>query len=139
MKQSAQPYLHFEGLCRQAMVFYQELFGGDLEIMIISESPVKDQFPAELQDQVLHASLTNEAFRLRAADMCGAGELIQGNSFEILLDCTSEDELRMVYNKLSIGGTISLEPGHQFWGSLFGMVIDKFGVRWMLSYEEKNQ
>jgi PhnB protein len=135
MKNPAKPYLHFQDNCKEAMSFYQELFGGELEIMPISESPAKDQFPENLHDQILHATLTHGNFNLMASDMCGQGELNQGNSVELSLDCSSKKEIEHLYHKLSEGGQViqKLEP--QFWGGLFAMVMDKFGVRWMLSLQ----
>lgn len=135
MKHSAQPYLHFMDNCREAMEFYQKLFGGELEMMKISESPAKDQFPAEVQDHILHSSLKNGDFSLMASDMCGMGELKHGNAVELNLNCTSEEEISHLYNELSKGGKILDELKEQFWGALFAMVIDRFGVRWMLSLE----
>lgn len=135
MKNPAQPYLHFQDNCKEAMQFYQELFGGELEIMPIGASPAKEHFPENLHNQILHASLSNGDFKFMASDMCGQGDLVQGNSVQLSLDCDSKEEIDHLYEKLSEGGTVvqKLEP--QFWGALFAMVIDKFGVRWMLSLE----
>jgi PhnB protein len=137
MKQAAQPYLHFDENCREAMAFYHGLFGGDLEIMTIGESPAKDQFPESLYNQIMHSSLRNGDFTLMASDMCGMGEVQRGNSVELSLNCTSEDEINHLYKQLSEGGKIDQELSDQFWGALFAMVTDRFGVRWMLSLERK--
>ena len=138
MKRPLQPYLHFDENCKEAMQFSQCLLGGTLELMPISESPAKDQFPEELHHQVLHSSLKNGDFNLLASDMCGQGVLNQGNTVQLSLTCTSEDEINNLYQELSEGGKVMEELKEPFWGSLFAMVIDKFGVRWMLSYD-KNQ
>lgn len=136
MKQPIQPYLHFDNNCKEAMQFYQTVFGGDLEIMPINESPAKEDFPEEIRDQILHASLKNGEFAIMASDMCGQGELSQGNSVQLSLNCSSEKEIQTLYQKLSESGTLVQELGEVFWGGLFAMVIDKFGVRWMLSWGE---
>lgn len=135
MKQAAQPYLHFKDNCREAMQFYQELFGGELEMMKISESPASDQFSKEVQNQVIHSNLKNGDFVLMASDMCGMGKLKQGNSVELNLNCSSEKEINHLYNELSKDGQIIDELKEQFWGALFAMVVDRFGVRWMLSLD----
>jgi PhnB protein len=137
MKQAAHPYFHFDGNCREAMNFYAELFGGKPEIMTIGESPAKEQFPKELYDQVLHSHLQNGDFMLMASDMCGMGELNQGNSVDISLTCSSEEEINRLYKQLSKGGKILQELQEQFWGELFAMVTDRFGVRWMLSFRKE--
>jgi PhnB protein len=136
MKKPAQPYLHFQDNCNEAMQFYRELFGGELDIMRIGESPAKEHFPEELYDQILHATLNNGAFNIMASDMCGQGDLMQGNSVELSLDCDSKEEIEHLYQKLSEGGQVVQQLAPQFWGSLFAMVIDRYGVRWMLSLEK---
>ncbi|MBK6265154.1 VOC family protein [Marivirga sp. S37H4] len=136
MKNPTQPYFHFDGTCREAMTFYQQLFGGDLQLMAINESPMKDQFPKDIQEQILHGSLENGDFRIMASDMCGMGELKQGNSVQINLNCSSEEEINELYKKLPEGGKVVDELNEQFWGALFAMVIDRFGVRWMLSLDK---
>ncbi|NHE56278.1 VOC family protein [Cyclobacterium plantarum] len=137
MKNSIQPYLHFGDNCKDAMQYYQGIFGGELEIMPIGESPSKEHFPAEIHQQILHSSLNNGDFHLMASDMCGQGELNQGNAVQLSLDCASEEEINKLYNALSAGGKILQKLEKQFWGDLFAMVIDKFGVRWMLTLAEK--
>jgi PhnB protein len=137
MNQATQPYLHFDGKCREAMEFYKQLFGGELDMMIVKESPMKDHFPKEVQDEVLHSSLRNGDFSIMASDMCGMGELKQGNNVEISLNCTSEEEINHLYKELPEGGKILDELKEQFWGALFAMVQDRFGVRWMLSLEKR--
>lgn len=137
MKQATQPYLHFNTNCDEAMQFYQELFGGELEVMKISASPAKDQFPENLQNQVLHACLTNGDFMLMASDMCGMGDVKQGNSVDLNLNCTSEEEINHLYKALSVEGQVIEALKEQFWGALFAMVVDRFGTRWMLSFDLK--
>lgn len=62
MKNAVKPYLHFEDNCMEVMQYYQKVFGGDLEIRKVSESPVASQFPEEIQNQVMHACLKTDAF-----------------------------------------------------------------------------
>jgi PhnB protein len=137
VKQSLQPYLHFQDNCRDAMQFYKTIFGGKLEVMIIGESPAREHFPKELYNQVPHASLINGDFYLMASDMCGQGELKQGNSVQLNINCTSKEHIEALYQKLSEGGEIIQKLEKQFWGSLFAIVIDQYGVRWMLSFDEE--
>src|SRR5690606_38543169 len=101
MKQAAQPYFHFNGNCREAMGFYKELFGGELELMPVGESPMKEQFPEEVRTQIMHATLRNGDFTIMASDMCGMGEVKHGNSVNTSLNCTSGEEIRHLYAQLS--------------------------------------
>lgn len=135
MKKAIEPYLHFNNNCRQAMEFYQNLFGGELFIMTIGESPQKDNFSPELHDQVMHAHLRHGELHLMASDACGTGEITYGNGIDLNLNCTSIEEIQRLYTVISLEGTVIQELKQQFWGALFAMVIDPFGVRWMLSLE----
>lgn len=137
IKTAIQPYLHFQDNCKEAMQFYHKLFGGNLEIMTIGDSPEKDQFPEDLYTQVMHACLVNGELIIMASDMCGQGEINQGNSVQLNINCNSKEEIQTLYEKLSEKGNIIQKLEKQFWGSLFAMVIDRFGVRWMLSFDEK--
>jgi PhnB protein len=69
--------------------------------------------------------------------MCGQGPVLQGNSVKLSLNCSSEEEINQLYQKLSEQDQIISELKAEFWGDLFAMVIDKFGVRWMLSLKKK--
>lgn len=137
MKKATQPYLHFEDNCLEALTFYKNVFGGELHLMPINESPMKDQFPEAIQKQILHGRLENGAFIIMASDMCGMGALKHGNAIQINLNCSSQEEIRDLYKRLPEGGgTIVDELKEQFWGALFAMVTDRFGIRWMLSLDK---
>lgn len=137
MKQAIRPYLHFDENCKEAMQFYRSIFGGQLDMMQIKDAPDREQFPKDIDHQIMHASLRNDDFVLMASDMCGQGSLNQGNSMQLSLNCSDEKEINQLYQKLSEGGKITQELNEVFWGGLFAMVTDKFGVRWMLSFENK--
>lgn len=137
MKQPIRPYLHFDENCKGAMEFYQSIFGGQLDMMQIKDAPDREQFPKGIDHQIMHASLRNDDFLLMASDMCGQGSPEQGNTMQLSLNCSDEKEIKQLYQKLSEGGKITQELNEVFWGGLFAMVTDKFGVRWMLSLENK--
>lgn len=127
-------YLFFETECREAMTFYHQCLGGELSLMPIGESAVADQLPPEKKDLIMHASLTNGGVVLLAADNCMGGPLVKGKTMALTLNCSSDEELHDLYNKLSAEGTATHTPRVEFWGDTFGMLTDKFGVDWMLSY-----
>ncbi|MCC5916404.1 MAG: VOC family protein [Cryomorphaceae bacterium] len=136
MNQAIQPYLHFNDNCKEVMQFYQSIFGGELEIMTVSDSPAKEHFPEEVHHHTLHASLSNGDFGIMASYMCGQGEVVAGNNVQLSLNCKTEEEINTLFRQLSQGGKIMSELKEEFWGGLFGMVVDKYGTRWMLSYEK---
>jgi PhnB protein len=129
-------YLTFNGNCREAMTFYKDCLGGELSLQTIGASPLADKLPAKMKDCILHSSLTNGALVILASDMVGNKGLIKGTSVSLMLDCSSEEEARDFYKRLSAGG----EPTHplevSFWGALFGDLTDKFGNQWLLHFDK---
>ncbi|GAA5521344.1 VOC family protein [Aliifodinibius salicampi] len=133
----ANPYLTFDGNCREAMTFYRDCFGGELTLQTIAETPIADQCPAGMQDQIMHSSLVNGDFLLMATDMTQADEFITGNDMAISLNFDHEEEIDRCFSTLSREGNIIDPLGEKSWGALFGVVQDKFGKVWMLNFDKK--
>ena len=93
--------------------------------------------PAAMKDQILHSTLINQGIFLMGSDMQGAVQFVPGNNIAISINCNSEEETRTFFIKLSTGGNIIDDLKKQFWGGLFGVLTDKFGICWMFNYEEK--
>jgi len=129
-------YLTFSGNCRQAMEFYKECLGGELTFQTIGESPMADKMPAKMKDCILHSRLQKGALIIMATDCVPEPGLIKGNSVSLELECSSEDEIRKCYAKLSSGGKTTHPLENTFWGALFGGLIDKFGIHWLLNYDK---
>ena len=130
------PYINFKGNCREAMVFYQHCLGGQLNMQTVAGSDIEDQCPASMQDQIIHATLLNGAIFIMASDMCGPGGYEEGNAIAISVNCVSETEINTCYSRFAEGGKILDPLKTQFWGGMFGVVLDKFGVRWMFNYNK---
>jgi PhnB protein len=128
-------YLNFNGNCREAMSFYQECIGGNLELQIIKDSPIAGQCPAAIQNQVMHSTLQKENIILMGSDMIGPEGLNSGNNVGLMLNCSSDEEINNFFEKLSAGGNIIDPVSVKFWGAKFGALVDKFGIRWMLHYD----
>jgi PhnB protein len=128
------PYLNFNGQCRDALTFYQECLEADLELQKIAESPMAAKMPSEKGPLILHGALSkNGATLLMGSDMIG-NALHPGNAMYLCLSCTSDQEINTLFNRLSTGGHV-ITPLHQsFWGSTFGELRDKFGMTWMLNH-----
>jgi PhnB protein len=131
-------YINFDGNCREAMKFYKDCLGGELALQTVEGSPIEAQCPAEIKHQILHASLMKDGLVLMGSDMQGPEGFIKGNSIALSLSCSSEEEIKTFFTNLSKGGVISHELMQSFWGATFGVLTDKFGIRWMLNYD-KNQ
>lgn len=134
------PYLGFNGKCREAMNFYQQCLGGELTLMKVSETPAASQCPESIQEHIMHSSLVKDgAVLVMATDMVEPnGNYQQGNSIALSMLCNSEEEINTMFSNLSEGGKVIDPLKEQFWGGIFGVVSDKYGVRWMFNYE-KNQ
>jgi len=129
------PYLTFNGNCRQAMTFYHECLGGELKMMTMKETPMAAQIPPEAQNNIMHANLQNGAIVLLASDGMGT-PLVSGNTNTISISCDTEEEINRFFNNLSSGGQVTMPLAKQFWGGIFGMFTDKFGMNWMLNCEQ---
>ncbi len=132
------PYLNFQGNCREVMTFYKECLGGELAMQTVEGSPIELECPSSMKDQILHASLMNDSIMIMGSDMIGPDGYIFGNNMALSLSCCTEEEINTFFAKLSVGGKIIHPLRVEFWGAVFGVFTDKFGIRWMLNYD-KNQ
>lgn len=128
------PYLSFNGNCREAMTFYKKVLGGELVLQTIGDSPMCEQMPDVMKENVLHSSLTSGNVVIMGSDMVAENGLSRGNGVSLMLNCSSEDEIRKLYSNLAEGGTASYPVQDTFWGALFGDLTDKFGIHWLLNY-----
>lgn len=128
-------YLTFSGNCREAMIFYKECLGGELTLQTIGDSPMASQMPADMKDCILHSALTKGDLILMASDMVPESGLVKGNAVSLCIQCSSEEEIRSYYQKLSSEGTADHPLENTFWGALFGDLTDKYGNHWLLNYE----
>ena len=127
------PYLTFNGKCREAMMFYQQCLGGELVMQKISESPMAAQMPSEAGANILHSSLTSGAIVLMGSDMM-CGDKTRGNDFSLCLNFTNDEEINECFKKLSEGGKVKMDLHQTFWGATYGELTDKFGFNWSLNY-----
>ncbi len=124
------PYIGFAGQAREAMQFYQNVFGGNLTISTFGEFGAPD--PA-VADQVMHAMLQTEAgYTLMASDIPPGMPHTPGDSVVISLSGDDGDLLKGYWEKLSDGGSVTIPFEKQPWGDEFGQCTDKFGTAWMV-------
>lgn len=136
------PYLHFDNKkCREAMNFYKEVLGGEVEFMTLGESPMADMPdmpPGTDMDKIMHSTLTRDDWVLMASDMFDPSSFKKGDDVNICLVCESKEEIEDLYKKLSAGGDVfmKLEESPIGW---FAQFTDKYGTEWMLQYSEENK
>lgn len=125
------PYISFPGTARDAMTFYQGIFGGDLAINTFGEYGEQD---AAVADKIMHAMLeTPSGFTLMAADTPPGMDYSPGNAITVSLSGEDGDALHRYWDGLADGGQVTMPLEKQMWGDEFGMVIDKFGTPWMVN------
>ena len=127
-------YLTFGGNCREAMTFYKECIGGDLSFQTIGESPMSGKMPPQMKENILHSTLINGDVVIMATDCVRDEGLIKGNTISLCLNCSSEEEIKTFYKKLSTDGKSNHPLAATFWGAVFGDLTDKFGNNWLLNY-----
>ena len=125
------PYISFDGNARQAMEFYERVFGGTLALNTFGELGMPDG-PAA--DKIMHGMLeTPNGLTLMGADMPPGMEHQPGTNMAVSLSGEDADELRGYWAKLSDGGTVTVPMDVQMWGDEFGMCVDRFGIPWMVN------
>jgi PhnB protein len=128
------PYISFNGDARQALEFYEGVFGGSLALNTFGESGAPDPSVA---DKIMHGQLeTDNGFTLMGADTPPGMEYNPGNNMAVSLSGDDGDQLRGYWEKLSDGGTVSVPLEKQMWGDEFGMCSDRFGVPWMVNISQ---
>jgi PhnB protein len=127
-------YFTFNGNCREAMNFYQQCIGGDLQLQTIGASPMANKMPPHMREYILHATLTGEDFVLMGSDMVPQQGLVKGNGVSLVIGCSSEAALRSTYQSLCAGGEATHPVESSFWGALFGGLTDRYQNNWLLHF-----
>lgn len=128
------PYLSFRDTARDAMEFYQSIFGGELKISTFGDFGDPDAAEANL---VMHASLsTPSGYTIFASDSPPGMELSPGSQITVSISGDDADELRGYWERLAEDGTVTMPLERQMWGDEFGMVTDRFGIPWMVDIYE---
>lgn len=126
------PYLSFRDNAREAMDFYQAVFGGEVTRSTFGEFQVSED-PAEV-DKIMHSQLESPSgLVLMASDTPNRMDLVAGSNFTVSLSGDDEAELRGYWDKLAEGGTISMPLEKAPWGDSFGQLVDRFGIGWLVN------
>jgi len=134
------PYLNFPGNTEEAFNFYKSIFGGDFAmIQRFGDTPEAGNVAEEDKNKIMHIALPVGNNVLMATDAVGdmCATLKPGNNISLSVHADSKDEADQIFKGLSAGGTVKMPMEDTFWGSYFGMVDDKFGVQWMVSFDKK--
>ena len=129
------PYLSFNGDCEAAFRFYEECLDGKLgEIFRYAGTPLAEQVPADWQNKVMHSSLAIGDQVLMGGDVAPDGyEKPQG--FSLSLQINSIPQAVRIFNLLAKDGTVVVPLAQTFWAARFGMIVDRFGIPWLINCE----
>jgi PhnB protein len=129
------PYLFFNGNCEAAFKFYEQCLDGRIEAMRThAGTAAEEQVPAEWRDKILHARLVVGDQVLLASD-APPGRYEKPNGFFVHLQMKDPAEAERIFHALAEGGTVQMPIEQTFWAALFGMLIDRFGIPWMVHCE----
>lgn len=135
------PYLIFNGNCEEAFLFYQSVFGGEFPYMgRFKDMPADDNCPPiseEEDNRIMHVSLPIGNTVIMGSDSTSAsGEAIIGTNISVSVNTSSKAEADSIYSGLAAGGNAFMPMTQTFWGAYFGMLKDKFGINWMVNFDE---
>ena len=134
------PYLNFAGNTEEAFLFYKSVFGGEfLALQRFADTPEAEKLPEGDRDKIMHIALPigNENILMATDALESMGQkLTAGNNFSLSVGAESTEEADKFYSRLSEGGMATMPMQKAFWGSYFGMLTDRFGIQWMVSYDE---
>ena len=130
-------YLNFNGNTEEVFNFYKAAFGGEFAVVMrFGDTPGCEEMPATDKNKIMHIALPIGGNMLMGTDVPETMEQVKnGTSVSISVNTDSEQQTRNLFEKLSAGGDVKMPLDNMFWGALYGMFTDKFGIQWMLNYE----
>ena len=138
------PYLNFNGNTEEAFNFYRSVFGGEFAAVMRFRDVSREEACEGMQvsenelDKIMHIALPigngNVLMATDALESMGQ-KLTEGNNFSISLSADSRDDAERIFKGLAAGGKTEMPLADAFWGAYFGMLQDKFGIRWMVSFD----
>lgn len=136
------PYLNFPGDTEEAFNFYRSVFGGEfVGLTRFKDTSDGSKLTGEEKEKIMHISLPvgkgNVLMATDAIESMGH-KVSAGNNFHLSVETDSKEEADKIFKGLSNGGKATMPMQDTFWNSYFGMLTDKFGIQWMISYT-KNQ
>lgn len=130
------PYLSFNGQCEAAYKFYEQCLGGQIEgMMRWGESPMAEQVSPEWQHKIMHAQLTVGDQDLMGSDS-PAEQFEQPKGFSVLIYVEDSAKAEQVFQSLAENGTVKMPLQETFWAARFGMLVDQFGIPWMINCDK---
>jgi PhnB protein len=130
------PYLTFNGQCEAAFKFYEQCLGGTIVTMMpYVGTPAENSVPAPCRNRILHATLMVGDEVLMGSDgPPDRYEKTQG--FSVALQIKNPADAERIFHALAENGTVQMPLQQTFWAVLFGMLVDRFGIPWLVNCEQ---
>lgn len=130
-------YVSFKGDCEVAFKFYEEMLGAKPGLIFrYADSPMADVVPPGWDKKVMHASVRIGGCLLEGADV-PPERYEEPKGFSLSLNIASPAEAESLFEKLANGGRVVYPMAKTFWSERFGMVVDRFGIPWMINCEAR--
>lgn len=132
------PYINFPGNCKEAVMFYTEIFKTDEPvIMTFGEMPEDPSFPMSdgIRDLVANAQMNIGGNMVMFSDVPPGMPFIKGNNITLIITHEDVEEIKRLFGLLSKGGTVEMLLQETFWSKAYGSLTDKFGIGWQMSAE----
>jgi PhnB protein len=135
-----QPYLHFGGRAKEALAFYAETLGAKTEfVMLFKDSPEAERTPQDWQDKIMHTTFSIGSSQLMASDGAPGQPHAGFHGFALSIQTDSVAAGEKLFNTLSAGGKVTVPWAKTFFSPGFGILVDKFGVGWMVYVPHEEQ
>jgi PhnB protein len=129
------PYLFFNGRCEEAFRFYERCLSGKIEAMhIYAGSPAEPHVPSEWRNKIMHARLAVGDQVLMGSD-ARPDHYEKPAGFSTSFQTNDPAEAERVFNALAENGKVNMPLQQTFWAARFGMLVDQFGIPWMVNCE----
>lgn len=131
------PYLFFPGNCEEALSYYKTIFSAkitSLQRFGDASMPVEEGY----KNKIMHATLEFDNVKIMFSDGAPFKEITKGDNVHLNLNFKDEPHMRTTWAKLAEEGSVHMDLQDTFWGSIFGQLEDKFGIRWMFNFDKKN-
>jgi len=133
------PYLSFKGECEVAFKFYAQCLGAQLgPIFRYAGSPLADSVSADWSDKVMHGSVTIGDQVLMGADVA-PDQYEEPKGFSLSLQIESTTDAERIFREMATGGRVVIPLEKTFWAARFGMLIDQFGIPWLINCEGSDE
>jgi PhnB protein len=134
--QAPTPYLQFDGRCAEALAFYAETLGGQVLMMSkYSEAPPNPDMPPVPAHWVMHGRLQWPGGGMLMGSDGGMEPFLGVKGVSLSVNSSDVAEGEKVFQALAAGGTVKMPFSATFWSPGFGMLVDRFGVPWMVNVE----